>query len=61
MKELYVIVCIRKIHAEFKDGDSITESCYNIISKDYQTLEAAYNVKQSYRYPENYIIVKYWQ
>ena len=61
MKEKYMIVRIVNILAELKDNSCITEPCYQIVEKDYETLETAYNAKEKYREPQNYIVVQYWQ
>lgn len=61
MKERYMIIRILSIVAELKDNEQlITEPCYQIVDKDYETPESAYNVKQKHRYPEHYIVVQYW-
>ncbi len=61
MKERYTIVRIVNILAEDKnDGSIISEPCYQVIDTDYETPESAYKVKQTYRYPQHYIITKYW-
>ena len=61
MKERYMLIRILSIVAELKDNDElITEPCYQIVDKDYETPESAYNAKQKYRYPEHYIVVQYW-
>lgn len=38
MKERFMIVRIVNIIHETKDGITLTESCYQIIDKDYETL-----------------------
>lgn len=61
MKERYMIVRRVNILAENKDDDSIImEPCYQVIDTDYETPESAYKIKQTYRYPQHYIVVKYW-
>ncbi len=56
-----MIVRIVNILAEMKENDfMITEPCYQIIDKDYETPDSAYRVKETYREPKNYIIVQYW-
>lgn len=57
MKERYMIVRIVNI----KENDlMLTEPCYQIIDKDYETPDSAYRVKQGYREPQHYIVVQYW-
>ena len=60
MKERFMIVRIVNIIQENKDGLMLTEPCYQIIDKDYETLDSAYRVKQNYEHPFHYIIVSYW-
>lgn len=61
MKEKYMIVRIINILAEMRDNSSmVTEPCYHIMDTDYDTPDSAYKVKQKYREPHHYIIVKYW-
>ena len=56
-----MIVRIFNILAEMKDYNSkITEPCYQIVDKDYETPDSAYRVKQKYREPQHYIVVQYW-
>jgi len=62
MKEKYMIVRIVNIVAQLKDSNSmITEPCYQIVDKDYESPDSAYREKQKYREPQNYIVVQYWQ
>ena len=61
MKERYMIVRIVNILAEMKDNNRmLTESCYQIVDKDYETADSAYREKETYREPQHYIVVKYW-
>jgi len=62
MKEKYMIVRIVNIVAQLKDDNSmVTEPCYQIVDKDYESPDSAYREKQKYREPQNYIVVQYWQ
>jgi hypothetical protein len=62
MKEKYMIVRIVNIIAQSKDDNSmITEPCYQIVDKDYESPDSACRAKQKYREPQNYIVVQYWQ
>jgi len=57
----YMIVRIVNIIAEFKDGDGmLTEPCWVIMEKDL-TIEKAFKTKDKFRYPENYIILSYYE
>lgn len=61
MKEKYMIVRVVNILSQDKHNNSmITEDCYKIIDKDYDTAESAYRGKEKYREPQNYIVVQYW-
>jgi hypothetical protein len=61
MKERYMIVRIINILAEMKDNNSmITEPCYQIVDKDYETPDSAYRAKEKYRESQHYIVVQYW-
>jgi hypothetical protein len=61
MIKKYMIVRIVNILAELKDDNSmITESCYNVVELGLMTVELAYNLRESYRFPHNYIIVPYY-
>lgn len=56
-----MIVRIENILAEMKqDNSMVTEPCYQIVGKDYETHDLAYIAKEKYREPSHYIIVKYW-
>jgi hypothetical protein len=59
MKEKYMIVRIVNILAE-TNNSTLTESCYQVIDKDYETPDSAYRVKEKYREPQHYIVVQYW-
>jgi hypothetical protein len=62
MKEKYMIVRIANIVVQSINEDSmITEPCYQIVDKDYESPDSAYREKQKYREPQNYIVVQYWQ
>lgn len=57
-----MIVRITNVLAQMKHDDSmITEDCYTIVDKDYDEPQHAYNIKQRYREPNHYIVVKYWK
>jgi hypothetical protein len=61
MKEKYMIVRILNILSQMKSDDSlITEPCYVIVDKDYETPDSAWRVKEKYREPHHYIVVKYY-
>lgn len=60
MKERFMIVRIVNIIKENKDGLMITEPCYQIVDKDYETPDSAYRVKEKCREPQHYIVVQYW-
>ena len=60
MKERYMIVRIVNIVVELSNDELITEQCYQIVDKDYETPESAYNAMQKYRYPNHYSVVQYW-
>jgi hypothetical protein len=62
MQKRYMIVRITNVLAQMKHDDSmITEDCYTIVDKDYDEPQHAYNIKQRYREPNHYIVVKYWK
>ena len=60
MKEKYMIVKICNIIGEV-NHTMLTESCYIIIDGDYEDPESACREKDTYKYPEHYIVVKYWK
>lgn len=55
-----MIVKICNIIGEVNDT-MITESCYTIIDGDYEDPESACREKDTYKYPEHFIVVKYWK
>lgn len=57
----YMIVRTLSVVAEFKDEDApLLENCFQMVEKDFTTPEAAHETKESYRYPQHYIVVPYW-
>jgi len=60
MKERYMIVRILNILGQLTDDSLITEPCYVIVDKDYETPDSAWRVKEKYRESHHYIVVKYW-
>ena len=61
IKERFMIVRILNILAQDKDDNStITEPCYVIVDSNYETLESAHKIKETYRESQNYIIINYY-
>lgn len=61
MKQRYMIVRITKTKMiQFCDESLITESCFEILEKDFFRPESAVNAKNKYSNPSQYIVVPYY-
>lgn len=56
-----MIVKIENIAAELKDNITLTEQCYSILHKDFNSAEDAVKVKNEYRHQSHYIVVQYFE